>query len=89
MSIQVEFGRCVKMKRSERKWTQSKIAEMIDVDVRHVHNIEYGETELGLRTAVALANIFDIDLNQLKEFAVHDTENRYLKEYDTNGCADI
>lgn len=85
MSLQIEFGQMVRAKRVEANQTQETIAEMVDITTRHMHSIEYGETEPGLRTVIALADFFDIDLNALKKFAVHDADGRYLKEYDARG----
>jgi len=66
MSLQNEFGRIVQEKRAEKDYTQQALAELADITVRHMHTVEYGEAEVGLRTATALADILDIDLNILK-----------------------
>lgn len=82
MSLQNEFGRIVQEKRAEKDYTQQALAELADITVRHMHTVEYGEAEVGLRTAIALADILDIDLNILKQYALHDADGRYRKEYD-------
>ena len=40
-------------------------------------------------TAVAIADILEIDLNELKKYAVHDSKGYYRKEYDRKGTVDI
>lgn len=89
MALQIEFGRIVQEKRAEKHYTQELLAELVDITVRHMHTVEYGEAEVGLRTAVALADILDIDLNILKQYALHDTDGRYRKEYDEKGTTNI
>ncbi len=89
MSLQEEFGRIVRESRKGTVYTQEVLAEHIDITVRHVHTVEYGEAEVGLRTAVAIADILEIDLNELKKYAVHDSNGYYRKEYDRKGTVDI
>ena len=84
MMIQTEFGKFVYEKRVEKAWSQAQLAEKADVDIRHIHNIEYGLVESGIRTVVVLA-----DLNTLKTFAVHDENCRYLKAYDATGTIHV
>lgn len=89
MSLQNEFGRIVQEKRAEKDYTQEELAEKADITVRHMHTVEYGEAEVGLRTATALADILDIDLNILKQYVLHDADGRYRKEYDEKGTTNI
>lgn len=84
MLLSKEFGQIVRKKR-QGCYTQEKLAEKADISTRHLHDIEYGESEPGLRTVVSLACLLDIDLNTLKDFAVHDKEGFYLKEYNAHG----
>lgn len=69
MSLQIEFGRMIRESRIARGYTQEELAELADITARYMHNIEYGKSEVGLRTATVLADILDIDLNILKPFA--------------------
>lgn len=89
MSIQKEFGRIVREKRKAIGYTQEVLAEKADITTRHMHTVEFGEAEPGLRMAVAIADILDIDLNELKQYAVHDADDRYLKIYDEKGHTEI
>lgn len=89
MMIQTEFGKFVYEKRVGKAWSQAQLAEKADVDIRHIHNIEYGLVESGIRTVVVLADLLDIDLNTLKTFAVHDENCRYLKAYDATGTIHV
>lgn len=89
MSLQIEFGRMVRESRIARGYTQEQLAELADITARYMHDIEYGKSAVGLRTATALADILDIDLNILKQFAIHDKKGYYRKEYDVKGTTDI
>lgn len=89
MSLQIVFGRLVRESRIAQGYTQEQLAELADITARHLHTIEYGETEPGLRIVTALADILGIDLNLLKPFAVHDVKGYYRKEYDVKGTTDI
>ncbi len=89
MALQIEFGRIVRENRAEKHYTQEWLAELVDITARHMYTVEYGEAEVGLRTAVALADILDIDLNILKQYALHDADGRYRKEYDEKGTTNI
>ncbi|MEZ3496088.1 MAG: helix-turn-helix transcriptional regulator [Lachnospiraceae bacterium] len=89
MSLQIEFGRMECESRIAQGYTQEVIAELADITARYMHDIEYGKSEVGLRTAVVLADILGMDLNLRKQFAVHDKNGFYRKEYDEKGTTEI
>ena len=53
--------------RTERGWTQEKLAEMAHVDVRHVQEIEYGECEPKLYLLMSLCESLGCDWNTFME----------------------
>lgn len=74
MTLKMEFGAMVCNRRRRLGLTQEKLAEKVDASVRHIHNIESGECNLGLSLAVRLAVCLEIDLNELKKYAICDME---------------
>lgn len=85
MSLQIEFGRMTYAGRKKIDKTQEYISERADMSTRYLHNVEYGESEPGLRVAVTLAVLLDLDLNELKKFVICDEKGFYRKEYDQHG----
>ena len=51
-----ELGKRIKRIRGERKISQEKLAEMIDVSIPHMSNIENGKTKFSLQVFANLAN---------------------------------
>lgn len=82
MSLKVEFGKMVRQKRLAIGMRQMQLAKLADIELRHVYNIEQGITEPKLRTVVVLADILNLDLNKLRQYALHDADGVYWKSYD-------
>lgn len=82
MSLKVEFGKMVRKNRKELNMRQMELSKLADIDLRHVYNIESGRVEPKLRTVIVLADILELDLNELKPFALHDECGIYWKSYD-------
>lgn len=57
--MQVDYtamGKRIKRFRKEKKLSQEKLAEMIDVSTPHMSNIENGKTKFSLQVLIDLAN---------------------------------
>lgn len=55
----VALGKRIKKLRKDRKMSQEKLAERIDVSTPHMSNIENGKTKFSLQVLVDLANALD------------------------------
>ncbi len=51
-----ELGKRIKRIRGEKKISQEKLAEMIDVSIPHMSNIENGKTKFSLQVLVDVAD---------------------------------
>lgn len=67
-----ELGKRIKRIRGEKKISQEKLAEMIDVSIPHMSNIENGKTKFSIQVLIKLAGALDTTpdrllLDQLKD----------------------
>lgn len=56
----VALGNRVRQLRKERKLSQERLAELIDISVPHMSNIETGKTKLSLQVLINLANALQV-----------------------------
>lgn len=84
MSLQVEFGKMVRQKRKAKDMKQMQLAKLADVETRHIYNIEKGLVEPKLRIIIVFSDILELDLNELKQYAKHDTDGMYWKSFDAD-----
>ena len=80
MEFLKEFGNLVHEKREALDYSQEKLAEKVDIDLRHVYNVETGKCDLRLSLVLRLATCLDIDLNELKVYAKCDENGNYGKD---------
>ena len=59
------LGRRVSELRIERKFTQERLAERLDVDLRYVQQIEGGRQNVTVRTAASLARALRVPIAEL------------------------
>ena len=59
------FGKSIKNYRKNNKFTQEKLAELINIDTRQVARIEAGESLPSLETFVKISKILKISPNDL------------------------
>lgn len=62
------FGQRIKILRKKRNLTQSQIAEMVDVDAKHISCIENGKNFPSPELIAKFANAFKINPKDLFEF---------------------
>lgn len=54
------LGKRVKQLRKERRMSQEQLAEIINVSIPHMSNIETGKTKLSLQVLINLANALQV-----------------------------
>lgn len=59
------FSANIKRLRIKFKYTQMELAEMIGVEPQYVQTLEYGKTNPSLAVALAIADAFKVNLNEL------------------------
>ncbi len=60
-----DFGRRLAELRAARSWTQAQAATKAGMPEKDYQAIENGRRAITFRTAVALANVFDVSLREL------------------------
>lgn len=58
--INIEIGMRIKQIRTQRKITQEQLAEMIDVTVQYISDLERGVTGSSVATIVKLCQVLDV-----------------------------
>ena len=61
----VIFGRALRRLRTERGWSQERLAEAAGITLNYVGNLERGEQGPSLNVLARLARAFDMDLAEL------------------------
>lgn len=71
--INVALGRRLQLTRESRGYTQEALAEMLDVGVQHISNIERGVTGISLTALVRVCDVLDVsaDFLLLGVYAAH------------------
>lgn len=59
------FGQKVKNLRRINKYTQERLAELIDIDIRQIARIEAGESMPSIETLLKLVKVFSVTPNDL------------------------
>lgn len=60
-----EIGQRIKELRKEKKLTQEKIAEMLDISQKHYSEVERGITGLSVMHYIKLSELFSVSLDYL------------------------
>ena len=71
--INVDLGRRLQQTRETRGYTQELLAELLDVGVQHVSNIERGVTGISLSALARVCDVLDVsaDFLLLGAYAAH------------------
>ena len=64
----LELGNKIRLERMKRKFSQEKLAELADVSIRTISDIERGITDIRYTNLLQIANAFDLTLSQLLDF---------------------
>jgi len=65
MDIKKKFGKKVKFMRTERGWSQEKLALTADLDRTYVPGIEKGERNVSITVIQKIADAFKVDIIEL------------------------
>jgi transcriptional regulator with XRE-family HTH domain len=65
MDIKKKFGKKVKFLRTERGWSQEKLALTADIDRTYVPGIEKGERNVSITVIQKIADAFKVDIIEL------------------------
>lgn len=70
MISQEKLADKVKALREEHKFSKSKMAEQLDVDVRTYSKLETGQIPNNIKTLYMLQESFDVDLDEFLELEI-------------------
>ncbi len=68
MSRLLLLGQNIKKYRKEKKLSQNKLAEMIDLSREHLACVETGKEYISLRKLFLIADILEVPLSELVNF---------------------
>lgn len=64
----IKLGQKIKFERTKRNLSQEDLAELSDISVHGISNIETGKTDIKYTNLQKLAKAFNIRLNELLDF---------------------
>lgn len=67
------MGRIIKAVRVEREISQAALAELVDLSVPYISNIETGKSKASLETIVNIANALNVTVDRLLFGNVHNS----------------
>ena len=74
------IGVRIKAARQQKHYTQDQVAEMCDVSIQHISNIENNKTKVSLPLLIDIANVLDVSLDELVCEVLTRSEAVYAKE---------
>lgn len=66
--VKAAFGTKIRSLRTERGWSQERLAERVDLDRSYVGGVERGERNISLENIAKFAEVFETSLAELMEF---------------------
>jgi transcriptional regulator with XRE-family HTH domain len=76
----VEFGKLVRAIRKEKKLKSSRLAEQVDIEVKHLGRIERGEKRPSFELIIALAEALEVPPTRLFDFESGTPDPNLLKK---------
>lgn len=64
-SLQVMFGRRIRMLREQKGWTQEELAKAVNLATKHIGVIERGEKTSSFETVEKMARAFEVEYQEL------------------------
>ena len=64
----IKFGQKIKFERIKRNWSQEELAELANISVHGISNIETGKTDIKYSNILRLAKAFEIRACELLDF---------------------
>lgn len=80
----VKIGKTIQEIRKSNGYTQEKLAEAVEVSVRHISDIEQDRVKPSYEILIRICNLFGIGLNQIFSKYLKVKENKTL-EYKLSG----
>lgn len=71
------IGMRLKQARLDKKITQEKLAEMLDVSVAYISRVECGSTEINMKRLAEICGLLDVSLSYVLE-DISSTSSAYL-----------
>jgi len=73
------IGSKIRLARENKGYTQSQLAEMIDISIPHLSDIENGKKEMGIMIFKGLVNVLDLNANEILDAPAYkrDISNGY------------
>lgn len=67
--IEKRFGAKLAYVRKQKKLSQMRLAEIVDMNFNYIGQIERGEANVTIKTMRVLANALDVELKDLFDFS--------------------
>lgn len=67
--VEKRFGAKLAYIRKSKKFSQIKLAELVDMNFNYIGQIERGEANVTIKTMHVLANALDVELKELFDFS--------------------
>ncbi len=67
--VEKRFGAKLAYIRKSKKFSQIKLAELVDMNFNYIGQIERGEANVTIKTMRVLANALDVELRELFDFS--------------------
>lgn len=67
--VEKRFGAKLAYVRKSKKFSQIKLAELVDMNFNYIGQIERGEANVTIKTMRILANALDVELKELFDFS--------------------
>ena len=64
----IKFGQKIKFERIKRNWSQEQLAELSNISIHGISNIETGKTDIKYSNILRLANAFSVRACELLDF---------------------
>lgn len=80
----IKIGKNIQEIRRSNGYTQEKLAEAIEISVRHISYIEQDKTKPSYEILIKFCNVFNIGMEQIFSKYLSKTENKIL-EYSITG----
>lgn len=85
----ISIGKRIKAARKKRNLTQEKLAELADISIPYLSNIENANTSVGLNVLLSIANALHVSMDELCCDNLVSSENVYKSSITDllNGCS--
>ena len=64
----IKFGQKIKFERIKRNWSQEQLAELSNISIHGISNIETGKTDIKNSNILRLSEAFEMRASELLDF---------------------